>query len=76
MSLQVTTYNFGLKDLAMIFQVELQSAGDVFNTWIDHMYWKFDQLSIWPHRELILRNMPVDFKSDFKTTLVIIDCNE
>ncbi|XP_070537595.1 uncharacterized protein [Ptychodera flava] len=58
-------HNFGLRDLAVRFQIGLQSAGDIFNTWIDHMYWKFGQLSIWPHRDLIIKNMPVDFKKDF-----------
>lgn len=69
-------HNFGLKDIAMRFDLTVQSAGSVFNTWVDHMYLKFGQLSIWPHRDIIIENMPKDFKTDFPNTLVIIDGTE
>lgn len=69
-------HNFGLKDIAMRFDLTVQSAGSIFNTWIDHMYLKFGQLSIWPHRDVIIQNMPKDFKADFPNTLVLIDGTE
>lgn len=69
-------HNFGLKDLAVRFNITVQSAGSVFNTWIDHMYLKLGQLSIWPHRDRIIENMPKDFRKDFPNTLVIIDGTE
>ncbi|XP_078000242.1 uncharacterized protein LOC144452905 [Glandiceps talaboti] len=69
-------HNFGLRDLAVRFGLGLQSAGDVFNTWIDHMYWKLGQISIWPHRSIIMNKMPADFKRDFPRTVILIDCTE
>lgn len=69
-------HNFGLKDIAMRFDLTVQSASSIFNTWVDHIYLKFGQLSIWPHRDTIIENMPKDFKSDFPNTLIIIDGTE
>lgn len=69
-------HNFGLKDIATRFDLSVQSAGSIFNTWIDHMYLKLGQLSIWPHRDIIITNMPKDFKADFPRSLVIIDGTE
>ncbi|XP_033731763.1 uncharacterized protein LOC117321455 [Pecten maximus] len=69
-------HDFGLKDLAIRFGLTLQSTGVVFNTWIDHMYFKLGQLSIWPYRDTIIENMPIDYRKDFPTSLVIIDGTE
>ncbi|XP_033097191.1 uncharacterized protein LOC117101338 [Anneissia japonica] len=69
-------HNFGLKDLSMRFCVAIQSAGIILNTWIEHMYFMFGQLSIWPHRDIIINNMPMKFKKDYPKTLVIIDATE
>lgn len=69
-------HNFGLKDLSIRFKLSLQSSGIVFNTWISLMYFKLGQLCIWPHRDVIINNMPKDFKHDYPTTLVIIDGTE
>jgi hypothetical protein len=60
----------------MRFELTIQSAGSIFNTWVDHMYFKFGQLSIWPHRDTIIKNMPTEFKIDFPNTLIIIDGTE
>ncbi|XP_035981310.1 uncharacterized protein LOC118556867 [Fundulus heteroclitus] len=68
--------NFGLFDLATRFGISQQSAGIVFNTWIDIIYLKLCTVSIWPHRQTIIDNMPKDFKANFPTTLIIIDGTE
>jgi hypothetical protein len=68
--------NFSLTDLSVRFRLSLLSAGIVFNTWISLMYSKMRQLSIWPHRDVIIGNTPEDFRRDFPTTLVIIDGTE
>ena len=67
---------FELKDIAARFGLSLQSAGIVFNTWLDCMFFKFSQLSIWPHRDVIIHNMPEAYKEDFPTSLIIIDGTE
>ncbi|XP_033726291.1 uncharacterized protein LOC117315957 [Pecten maximus] len=69
-------HNFGLKDLAVRFGLTLQATGVVFNTWIEHMYFKLGQLPIWPHRDTIIGNMPSEFRRYFPTSLIIIDGTE
>ena len=69
-------HNFGLKNISVRFELSLQSSGVVFNTWISLMYLELGQLCIWPHRNVIISNMPKDFKQCYPTTLVIIDGTE
>ena len=69
-------HDFGLKDMAVRFCLSSQSASVVFNIILDRMYFKFGQLSIWPHRDQIISQMPATFKQDFPTSLVIIDGTE
>ena len=68
--------NFGLKDIAMRFGLSLQSAGEIFQAWLEQLYFKLGQMSIWPHRDIIYRNMPSDFRKEFPTTFIIIDGTE
>lgn len=69
-------HDYGLKDLAVRFGLSTQSASDLFKAWINHMYFKLGQISIWPHRDVIINNMPKKFKEEFPTTLAIIDGTE
>ncbi|XP_046544950.1 LOW QUALITY PROTEIN: uncharacterized protein LOC124255158 [Haliotis rubra] len=69
-------HNFGLKDIAVRFHLTLQSSGAVFNAWVEHMYLKLGQLSLWPHRDTIISNMPRGFKRDFPNSVIIIDGTE
>jgi hypothetical protein len=69
-------HNYGLQDLACRFAVSAQSAGEIFSDWINHMYLNFGSLGIWSHRDVVISNMPEQFKREFGTTLAIIDCTE
>ena len=69
-------HNFGLKDLAVRFGLAVQSSSTIFNTWVSHLYLKFGQLCIWPHRDIIIKNMPSEFRKEFPTSLIIIDGTE
>ena len=68
--------NFALKDLSMRFGLSLQSSGEIFNAWIDHMYYKLSQVPIWPKRQTIINQMPSEYKRDFPTSIIIIDGTE
>lgn len=48
----------------------------VFVLWINYMYLKFGQISIWLLKEIVQVIMLVDFKEKFFITRVIIDCTE
>ena len=69
-------HDFGLKDLAMRFGLSLQSSCVVFNKILDLMYFKFGQISLWPHRDVLISRMPTEYKKDFPSTLVMIDGTE
>ncbi|XP_041350881.1 uncharacterized protein LOC121369871 [Gigantopelta aegis] len=69
-------HNFGLKDISMQFGLLLQSSSDIFNAWIEHIYFKFGQLIVWPHRDIIINNMPADYKKEFHTRMIITDGTE
>ena len=69
-------HDFGLKDLAMRFSLSLQSTSVVFSTVLDHMYYTFGQLSLWPHRDAVISRMPSEFKKEFPTTIILIDGTE
>lgn len=68
--------NFALKDIAMRFDLSVQSAGIAFSAWIEIMGNKLSSMCMWPHRDTIIQNMPTQFKTDFPNTLIIIDATE
>lgn len=61
--------NLDAKDLAFRFQIDVQSVGTLFNSWVDFMHGRLGQLSIWLHRDTITENMPD--KSDCKTFAIL-----
>jgi len=69
-------HDFGLKDLAMRFSLSVQSTSVVFTTVLDHMYYRFGKLSLWPHRDAVIARMPSEFKKEFPSTIVLIDGTE
>ncbi len=68
--------NFNLKELAFKFQIDVQSVNTLFSSWIDFMYGRLGNLSVWPHRDIITENMPDNYKAEFPTTFAILDCTE
>ncbi|XP_030003765.1 uncharacterized protein LOC115428719 isoform X2 [Sphaeramia orbicularis] len=68
--------NFDNKDLAFTFHICLESVILLLDSWIDYMDDRLGQLSSWPHRDVILSNMPADFKQDFPNTFAILGCAE
>lgn len=48
----------------------------MFTQLINYMFFRLGSLDIWPHREILIENMPESYKKDFPNTLVIIDCTE
>jgi len=69
-------HNFCLQDLAYRFCISARSVSALFSAWLDHFYYKFGQLSIWPHRDIIIGKMPAAFRKDFPNSIVIIDATE
>lgn len=68
--------NLDLKDLAYRFQIPERSAGTLFNSWVHYMFGVLGELPVWPHRDVIISQMPNKYREDFATSLAILDCTE
>ncbi|WAR11262.1 hypothetical protein MAR_036338 [Mya arenaria] len=62
--------------MSVRFGLGLHSTDVVFNTLIDIMYVKLCKLTIWPHRDTIIKDMPSEYKKEFPTSSIIIDETE
>lgn len=49
----------------------LQTASNIFNSWIHYMFDVLGELPIWPHRDVIAQNMPEAYREDYPTTFAI-----
>ena len=63
-------------DLAMRFNVAEETISNTFITWLNLLFIQLGTLKIWPHRNVILENMPKKFKEDYPNNIIIIDCTE
>ena len=68
--------NFDFKHISYLFKISSQDCSTIFSHWINYMFFRLGSLVIWPHRDIIIENMPVNFKRDFSNTMVIVDCTE
>ena len=48
-------------DLGERFGVSESTVNNIFLTWINYLYVTLGNLKIWPHRDIILQNAPVEF---------------
>uniref|UniRef100_A0A8C6TVD4 THAP-type domain-containing protein n=1 Tax=Neogobius melanostomus TaxID=47308 RepID=A0A8C6TVD4_9GOBI len=68
--------NEDLQDLAFRFNINMQTASNIFNSWIHYMFYVLGEIPIWPHRDVITLNMPKAYKADYPSTFAILDCTE
>lgn len=64
------------EDLAVRFSITLSSVQRIIYSWISLMYIRLGSISCFPHRDVILSAMKPDFRKEYPTTMVIIDCTE
>lgn len=69
-------HDFHYADLSFRFNISTQTTSVIFTNWINYVFLRFGELSIWPHRDVILANMPQKFKEEFPFTFGILDCTE
>ncbi|XP_055997033.1 uncharacterized protein LOC125678774 isoform X2 [Ostrea edulis] len=67
---------FDFKHISYLFDISVQDCSAIFTHWINLMFFRLGSVDIWPHREVIIENMPENYKKDFPDTFVIIDCTE
>ncbi|XP_068731182.1 uncharacterized protein [Montipora capricornis] len=63
-------------DLSVRFNVSEGTVSKLVTTWINYLYVRLDDLKIWPHRNLIIANIPASFKEKYPNTIIIIDATE
>ena len=64
------------QDLADRFEISQSTTSRIICTWINFLYFKFKEIPLWPPRDLVLANMPRQFKEKYPSTRVIIDATE
>ena len=63
------------QDLAFRFGISQPTVSRICITWLNTMYYKFKEVSIWPTREQVNATMPASF-SEYPTTRIVIDATE
>jgi hypothetical protein len=63
-------------ELSVLFRVSRVTAGRIFQTWLNFMFYQFQDLDLFIPREIIDAYMPKDFKRKFPSTRVILDATE
>ncbi|XP_069110323.1 uncharacterized protein [Argopecten irradians] len=76
LTLMKLRHNFDYADLGYRFGLSKQTVGVIFTQWVNYMYLRFGEVSIWPPRDTIFRMMPSKFAEEFPTTFAIMDCTE
>ena len=64
------------QDVAYRFGISQPMVSQIFTTWINFLYLQFQQIPLWPPKELIDAYMPNSFKKQYPSTRVIIDATE
>ena len=55
-------------DLAIRFRVSEATVSNIFITWLNFLCIRLGALKVWPHRRVILDNMPKKFKGNIAIT--------
>ena len=68
--------NIPEKVLSDWYKISVSEEFRIFITWVNFMFTRFMQLSIWASKETVDKTMPDCFKFDYPFTCVILDCTE
>jgi hypothetical protein len=63
-------------ELGILFSVSRVTAGRIFLTWLNFMFYQFQDLDLFIPRDIIDAYMPKDFKKKFPATRIILDATE
>ena len=62
--------------LSIDFGISRFVVAKIVKTWINFMYFEFQELDFWPSRDVIDEHFPSNFKEMFPKTRVILDATE
>ena len=63
-------------DLSIRFCVSEGTVNTILITWLNFLYVHLGHLKIWPHRNVLLSNIPKEFKEKYPNNIVFIDATE
>ena len=63
-------------DLAIRFNISQLTVSRIIITWINFVYFKLNEIPLWPLHDLVQMNMPIVFRDKYPTIRVIIDATE
>ena len=64
------------QDIAYRFNISQSTVSRIIITWINFMYLQFEELPLWPKKEVVTSYMPQTFKEQYPSTRVIINATE
>ena len=64
------------KDLAYRFGISQPTVSRILITWINFLYLQFQCIPLWPSKEVILADMPQNFRRLYPSMRVILDATE
>ena len=73
MKLRLARTNF---ELSILFEINEKDVSNIFITWINFLYFTFNDINWWPTRDLVRFFSPAAFSCKYPTTRVIIDGTE
>ena len=65
-----------ITDLSFRFSLSEATVSTILTTWLNYLFVHLGPLKIWPHRNVLISNMPKDFKEKYPNNVCIIDCTE
>ena len=65
-----------ITDLSFRFSLSAATVSTILTTWLNYLFVHLGHLKIWPHRNVLISNMPKDFKEKYPNNVCIIDCTE
>jgi hypothetical protein len=63
-------------ELAYLFGISLATVSRVFNTWLNFLFYQFQDLDLFIPKDLVDKFMPDGFREKFPDTRIILDATE
>lgn len=61
------------KELSLLFNISEYSVANIFITWVNFMYYQWQEVDIWPDQEMTRFYIPREFKKLYPKTRIILD---
>jgi hypothetical protein len=63
-------------EMGILFGISRTTAGRVFHTWLNFLFYQLQELNLFVPRDIIDAYMPEDFKRMYGSTRIILDATE